>query len=683
MNTVEHAVARPVYGSWRARSLLCALVLGAGLAGAQPKAPALNGDAVVVEAREAWGKKDRDRLAVARAAAVAANHPLAQWVEYFELNNRLADAQQDELTAFFSRWRGTYVEDRLRNDWLLELGKRNDWLNFAAEQPRFRMNDDREVTCYALMLEQRAGKDVHDAALENWLAQRDSDDGCALMATALLEARQFTPADVWRKLRIAIDATRHRAARQAATLLGPSTAGNVNELIENPIRYLARKASAGTSGEAELATLALIRLAGTDPVAAATQLNDRWEKALPGEMAVWAWAVAAKQAAMRLLPEAPDYYQRVTLRAASAGSAAELTDDMLAWKARAALRADDGRGRWQQVMQAINAMSMDEQGDPAWIYWKARALQALARDSQDGASLRAMATEMMGSIAGQFHFYGKLAAENLGPTPTLPPRPAPLTPQEREAAATHPGLKRALHLIALDLRSEGVREWNYARRGMAERDLLAAAQLACDREVWDRCISTSERTVAEVDMKQRFPTPMRNELEAAASEIGLDPAFVYGLIRQESRFVMNARSSVGASGLMQLMPATARWTARKIGLKYSRELITDREVNLKLGTTYLKLMLDDFSNSTAMAVAAYNAGPGRPRRWREGPELEPAAWVENIPFTETREYVKKVLSNTAYYAAMMNGQRPSLKAQLGRAIGPRPDSERPPDKELP
>ena len=143
----------------------------------------------------------------------------------------------------------------------------------------------------------------------------------------------------------------------------------------------------------------------------------------------------------------------------------------------------------------------------------------------------------------------------------FPPRPQPLTTAEREAAANHPGLTRALKLIALDLRNEGVREWNYSLRGMSDRELLAAAQLACDLEVWDRCINTSERTRGEVDIAQRFPTPFRNELVARAKETGLDPAYVYGLIRQESRFVADARSQVGASGLMQIMPATARWTA--------------------------------------------------------------------------------------------------------------------------
>jgi soluble lytic murein transglycosylase len=211
--------------------------------------------------------------------------------------------------------------------------------------------------------------------------------------------------------------------------------------------------------------------------------------------------------------------------------------------------------------------------------------------------------------------------------------------------------------------------------------LLAAAQLACDREVWDRCINTSDRTRAEIDIEQRFPMPFRKDVVARAGEVGLDPAYVYGLIRQESRFVMDARSGAGASGLMQIMPATARWTAKKIGLAYSAELLADRDMNLRLGMNYLKLVLDDFGSSQALAAAAYNAGPGRPRKWRDGPVLEPAIWAENVPFAETRDYVKKVLSNATYYAAQLGMAAPSLKARLGRLIAP--GGPNPLDRELP
>jgi soluble lytic murein transglycosylase len=270
----------------------------------------------------------------------------------------------------------------------------------------------------------------------------------------------------------------------------------------------------------------------------------------------------------------------------------------------------------------------------------------------------------------------------------LPARPAPLTPAEREAAQRDPGLQRALHAIVIGLRSEGVREWNYTTNlarpgGLPERELLAAAQLACEREVWDRCINTSERTRTEFDVEQRYPTPLRDSVVRRAREINLDPAFVYGLIRQESRFVMDARSHVGASGLMQVMPATARWTARKIGLTgFTPDQINDRETNIAIGTGYLKLVLDDFDGSMSLAAAAYNAGPSRARNWRNGPVLEAAIWAENVPFSETRDYVKKVLANATVYAAVLSGQPQSLRARLGQ-VGPRDANKPEPSPDLP
>jgi soluble lytic murein transglycosylase len=206
---------------------------------------------------------------------------------------------------------------------------------------------------------------------------------------------------------------------------------------------------------------------------------------------------------------------------------------------------------------------------------------------------------------------------------------------------------------------------------MSERELLAAADLACSKQVWDRCINTSERTKLAIDFDQRFPMPLKDTVLRRTKEIQLDPAYVYGLIRQESRFIMDAKSVVGAAGLMQVMPATAKWTAKKIGMtNFQAHQITDQEINVAIGTGYLKLVLDDFDGSLPLAAAAYNAGPSRSRNWRKGPVLEAAIWAENIPFNETRDYVKKVLSNTTNYAAIITGQPQSLKARLG-TVGPR------------
>lgn len=688
------AIAGAVYERrlrrWQAWALMgvCALALTAF----NRPALAQTGDQTILEAREAFRKRDRNRLAAARATALAAKHPLAGWVDYWDHNSRMAELRTSEVEDFYVRWKDTYVEDRFRNDWLLELGRRRDWAAFAADFPRFRMNDDREVTCYALLTQQQNGADVRDAALAAWLAQPDADTGCLTMAAALYEARQLTEADVWRKARFAVDANRPRAAQQAVGLLGEVEAKALRELLDSPARYLARKTAVFNRLQAELSTLALMRMAVNDPGIAAGLLNDTWERKLPKDLAAWAWAMVGKQSATRLLPEAHEHFQRaaqllVASEKANPDTAVkelDFPDDTLAWKARAGLRAPRGP-QWSQVLQAISGMTATQQRDVTWVYWKARALQGLSegRPSADTEALRGQSRDLLDGISGHFSFYGALASEDLGRPVPIPGKPAPLTAEERANTVRNPGLSRALSLIGMGLRGEGDREWNFTLRGMNDRQLLAAAQWACDMEVWKTCINTSDRTKSEVDLTQRFPMPFRREVILQSSEIGLDPAYVYGLIRQESRFIMDARSSVGASGLMQLMPATARWTARRIGLPYTPELITDRDTNLKLGTTYLKLVLDDLGGSQAMAAAAYNAGPGRPRRWREGATLEVAAWAETIPFNETRDYVKKVLSNATYYAALLGNEKPSLKARMGPAIGPRQPEVAAPDRELP
>ncbi|TDP62211.1 lytic transglycosylase domain-containing protein [Roseateles toxinivorans] len=642
---------------------LCAVLLCAPLAQAQD---------VLEQARKALAAKDRKALASARDAAVNQQHPLASWIAYWEIGQRLSEATQADLDAFYAQWPGTYVEDRLRNDWLLELGRRRDWKNLATDFPRFRMNDDREVTCYALLTEHLAGRNVKVAARSNWLAQREMDDGCNLLATTLFEAKQLTTADVWLKLRLTMENNRPRAARQAAALLGKPIELAVADMQDSLARYLARKASTTGRTHAELTTLALIRQASAEPETAAELMRTRFEAKLPAELNAWVWAQVGKQAAFKLLPEAAGYYERaLAAQATQRNKEPEWSGDTLAWLVRSALRADQGASRWPLVMRGITMMGEKDAGDSTWVYWRARALMATADAGEHGEPQRNLARGLLQGIASPLHFYGRLASEDLGLAQPLPPSPLALSAAERAAAAAHPGLNRSLLLINQGLRSEGVREWNFSLRGMGDRELLAAAQLACDREVWDRCINTSERTRDAIDLAQRFPTPFRNEVLSKAREIGLDPAYVYGLIRQESRFVMDAQSHVGASGLMQVMPSTARWVAKKTGLDYKPEALSDRDFNLKLGTRYLKLVLDDFGGSMAMAAAAYNAGPSRPRRWREGSLQDAAVWAENIPFNETRDYVKKVLTNATLYAQLLGGQPTSLRSRLGRQIGPR------------
>ena len=631
-------------------------------------------DDVVIEMGQAFKKGDRKRLAA--LLPQTAGHPLEAWAAYWELRARLEIATPAEVQAYFTRFAGTYQEDRLRNDWLLLLGARRDWTNFAAEHLNYRMNDDRELRCYSMAVENAfAGINVTDELKRNWYAQKEADDGCNYLAGKLYAAKRLTDAEVWRKARLAMEANRPKAARLAAEIAVPDAATHINEIVDNAARYLSKRVVAVSKVNKEYVVLALTRMAVNDPDAAASVLENHWSVHLSAQQRSWAWGVIGKSAAQRLSSDAPAYFDKA--------KDADLNDDLLGWKVRADMR----KGNWKDVLAAIKAMSDESAQEPTWVYWRARAHLKLAKNDSE----RADANASLQSIAGVRGFYEQLALEELGQRITVPPRPAPLTADEKDAARKNPGLNRGLYAIQIGLRSEGVREWNYstnlhAKGGMVDRELLAAADLACQREVWDRCINTSERTQKVIDLEQRFPMPFKDAVVQRAKQIDLDPAYVYGLIRQESRFIMDARSGVGASGLMQVMPATAKWTAKKIGLTdFQPHQITDRDTNIAIGTGYLKLVLDDFSGSMAMAAAAYNAGPGRPRAWRGqtgAPVLEAAIWAENVPFAETRDYVKKVLSNTTNYAALITGQPQSLKARLG-TVGPKDASTPEVNRDLP
>jgi soluble lytic murein transglycosylase len=611
-------------------------------------------DSVLVEMNAAFKKLDKKRLT--DLLPQAAGHSLEPWAAYWELKARLETVSDDEVQRFLAKYVGTYQEDRLRNDWLMLLGQRRDWGNFAFQYPQYRMRDDKEVRCYAILVDHLqnpqsvgalTGVPPAERAAEIrklWWSLKDTDDGCNLAADRLIKDPNsaqtgMNAQDAFIKARMATEVNRARAAKNALQIV----MGSKNSRSEESLLDILRTAA----GNADSAADELRKKAA--------QFNT--------EQTNWLWGAIGKQAALSQNSNAASYFANVNRDT-------DLNDDTLGWKVRATLRVSS-KPNWTAVLHAINAMSEPTQKDAIWTYWKARALKSKNQLLEANALF-----ERIASVRG---FYEQLALEELGRKITVPERPAEVTPLEKVAARQNAGLNRALKAISIGLRSEGVREWNYSTNltnsagqagGMNDRELLAAAQYACEREVWDRCINTSERTKTVIDFDQRFPMPFRNSVVKRAGDINIDPAYVYGLIRQESRFIMDARSHVGASGLMQVMPATARWTAKKLGMMgFTADQINDRETNIAIGTGYLKLVLDDFAGSMPLAAAAYNAGPGRPRAWRNGAVVETAIWAENVPFAETRDYVKKVLSNTTNYAAILTGQPQSLKNRLGM-VGP-------------
>jgi soluble lytic murein transglycosylase len=586
-----------------------------------------------------------DAVKAGELAARLTGYPIPSYVDYYQLKPRIADAPVAEIRDYLKRYDGSAIADRLRNDWLLQLGKTRDWALFDEQYPLFALNDDMQLKCYALMSKAVKGQNVADEARVLLVSPKDYGDACPELIATLAEKGQFNIGDLWSQIRLAAEYNQPAVARSVAQLVDASEKP-VMQAIDKPALVLARGPGNGRTAQ-EAFIVALGNAARTNPEHAVAALERATQQLSPEAQAL-GWAQIALQATLKLAPEALDYWRK-------AGNA-PLTMEGHQWKARAALRA----GEWDMVKASIDAMPPALRADPTWIYWLARALKEQGKHDE--------AQPLLQSITDQTGFYGQLALEELGQKITIPERASPLAPEEILAAASNRGLQRALKFFDMDLRFEGVREWNWQLRRMSDRQLLAAAEFARQNKVLDRMVQTSDRTKAEFDFTQRFPTPFGDIMQAQTRALGLDKAWVYGLIRQESRFIMNARSHVGASGLMQLMPATARYVARKIGMsKFQPSQVNDISVNIALGSNYLNMVLSDLDGSQALASAAYNAGPGRPRAWRSTLTrvVEGAIFAETIPFTETRGYVKNVLSNATYYAAMFENKPQSLKARLG------------------
>ncbi len=604
-------------------------------------------DSVLLAARGAFDASSRARLAT--LAPKLKGHLLEPYVEYWQLFLRLPAASAEDVRDFLSRNPDTVLAEQLRADWLKVLGKSGRWELFQAEYAALSA-DDPEVTCYALLARwKREDASVRADFNSFWNAPRELPEGCLALAWAMLKAGELGSREVWARFRVLIDANLAAAAKRSMDFLPRGEAieaRRLNAVIRAPLKFLKKpQADLAKAADRELVVAALALATADDPRAAVGFWRGLGE-AFPAEDRSSIWLMLAMNGARRHVPEALDWF-------GEAGEIA-LTDERLAWRARIALRTE----KWAEVRSSIERMSPLAKNDPAWIYWYGRAEREL------GSPLEAEG--YFERIAGEHHFYGRLAAEELGASLQIPPRAPPPTEEEIAEVAAIPGLKRALALYRVDMRTEATKEWLWTIRGMDDRRLLAAAELARRNEAWDRAIGTADRTVLAHNFSVRYLAPYREVLAEKARSRDLDEPWVLGLVRQESRFITGAKSSAGATGLMQVMRPTAKWVAQRMRMKnFSWARLSDPEFNAAVGTYYLKHILNQFDGSPVLAAAAYNAGPTRARLWRGTAPVEGAIFAETIPFGETRDYVKKVMANTVYYAAVLGTSPTPLKTRLG------------------
>lgn len=628
---------------------------------------AMSDQALFEHARDAYAKRNELSLTEDVNQLNAEEYILAPYAAYWLMLLRLDQADNSEVQAFITQYADMAFIDRLRGEWLKKLGKKQDWVLFFEHYPSFKRTD-LAVECYALFGRQQfQAQDVSIEAKKIWLSSTDLPSSCKPLFDAMQEAGTLSTADIWARLRIALQDGKLNVAKSIIARLPTFDKNNLELLAvaeQTPkllltsktvnVRLNNKKIALKTPGfktreDIEVNLYALDRLARSnllDAISVQATLQERWS----ATDAAFAWGRIAYHAARNHHPQALEFYAK--------SNQVQLDKEQLAWMARAAMRVQN----WDVLLDAIGKMSLEQQQEGAWRYWKGRALKE--------KSIMVEANKILGPLSTERHYYGWLALEELGSVMNSPQQQYTPTEVEVTAIASLPAIKRALALQKLDMRWEAKAEWVWATRDFDDRQLLAAAQYAQRHHWYDVAISTADNTKQLHDFNLRYPIPYRDLFRAAAVNENVDEAWIYGLTRQESRFMHYAKSGVGASGLMQLMPATAKWAAQRMGLSdYSHELIHDMKFNVGIGTYYMRYTLEAMNGQAVMATAAYNAGPSRARRWVADEPLEAAIYVETIPFAETRSYVQKVMANAQIYAPRLGLPAQTLKARMGVVPG--------------
>jgi soluble lytic murein transglycosylase len=574
---------------------------------------------------------------------------LEMYPHYYGLNIQIRTLSEQHIAAFLNRYAGSFLASKLRNDWLKELARRQEWDSYRIEYAALASPNNEQICNFvrAELAQNKVRELFNQTAL--WFSAKAQPDACNSVFDAMFARGILTEDHAWQRVRLALAAGRVDFATQiAASRIAPTVATQIKLIANSPQRKLAELDLSTRLGQ-ELAIFALNKIARVSPENAADWLT-RYQHHLPATTVAVAWGQIGLIAAKKLSPQALQWYKRSDVKI--------LTDQERSWMARMAIRQDD----WKTACQAIEAMPEAERQLPIWQYWYARTLQATHRMNE----AKHIFTELMKKDTG---YYGLLAREELGGA--LEAMPDAFIPSygQIERVKDKPGIQRALALYRHpDWRGEATYEWNWAMQALSDEELLAASALAYQIGWYDRAIYAAEKTQQTHNYSMRFPlpAPYKNDIKQYAAQHGIDPAWVYGLIRQESRFAPLARSTQGAAGLMQIMPATAKWIAGRIGIRgFDWRSIHHPLKNIQFGTYYLSYVFNLLEGSSILATAGYNAGPGRPKQWLASRSLEGAKWVETIPFDETRDYVKKVLANSIHYGQQINQRSSLLKQRLG------------------
>jgi len=589
------------------------------------------------EAVDALENGDLDTFKSLKAQST--DYLLYPYLAYYDLRNRLSSAADEELMSFIEFYSSTPLSYRIRTQWLYRLAEDQRWDQYLKV---YKQQGGAKLRCayfHARLATDKSKKTYKKVMLGTkklWVEGKQQPAECDYVFKKFEKSKYFSTQLIWDRIENAMKKGNTKLAKELSKKLGSRDRKQVELWIKvhkNPSKYLnSKKLRKRNQVNRKIIVHGVKRMARRD----AEQAKESWSKLQQkrgfgrkdiGEMQRY----IALRSSYQRHPKAYEWLNEINKQ--------WVNEDVQYWRAMTALRMQD----WKALHSNINDLPKEERLEANWQYWLARSLEQLGEKEQ--------AVKLFEEIATQTNYYGFVSADRIGASYSFNMEPLPRDEKVVEEIAEIPGIQRAKELYLVDQQDDARREWTRATRNFKSSKLKQAALLSHDWGWHFNAITTVAKTPHRSDYDVRFPTPFRELVFNNANAHGMDPSLIYGVARRESAFRPNARSSVGALGLMQLMPGTARLESRLLGRDrptYSE--ILKAENNILLGSSYLNRMLERFGGNQALATAAYNAGPRRVDAWI--PKTDPVSsdiWVDTLPFKETREYVRAVLAYSTIF----------------------------------
>ena len=625
------------------------------------------------EFKTAWSLAVKgDARALAPHLERLKDYPLRAYLDYAYLDATLDTAPDAAVEQFLEAHQDLAVEDALREDWLLALTRRQEWSKVLAY---YRDETDPALRCAAvsahLLKEDEPDRDTWTVAARHlWLTPaitlagdvpNETDamggklqgNGVCKPLFDYLQDHKLINADMRRRrAELALEAHDYDTALALLPQLSPPDREWVQDWVDmsaDPAVWLAHPEVPDEGPYEEMLLSGVKGVARTNPELARhlwTEISHAYNFSADDGRAMR--TLLALQHAWHLMPDARGELKRLH----------DYTDPQVPeWRARLALRDQD----WHGLLQALPKLG-EEAETPEWRYWKARALAATGHTGE------ANALYLM--LARSPDYYGFLASDRLHEGYRIVQQVSKPSEEVIDQLDARPAFIRARELMYAGLYPEADAEWAAATRGLSTPARCQSALLA-ERWGWHaRVIPTLAGGGCWQDLALTYPLAFEQTLVPKAEQLKLDLSWIYGLIRAESVFRPNAISHAGAVGLMQLMPATGRDVATRLGLTLEDpDDLLDPPTNLILGSSYLRDMLRQFDGSEPLATAAYNAGAARVSDWRPQAGALPAdVWIDSIPFTETRNYVHRVMGHTVMFDWRLNGKPERLSTRIGQVV---------------